>query len=62
MKFIRYNIGIIAICVLMFRMSYKEYTIPKEPGENMYLFYLVMGVILLLSLIMIYFKHYYKKA
>lgn len=58
MKFIKYNGGIIAIFLLMLWLSYSDYKAAKEPGENMYVLYLATAVILLISLIMIYFKHY----
>lgn len=58
MKFIKYNVGIIAIFLLMVWMAYNDYKAPKEPGENMHVLYLVTALILAASLAMIYFKHY----
>ncbi|MCF2442759.1 hypothetical protein L0657_02235 [Dyadobacter sp. CY345] len=62
MRFLKSNFGIIAITCLMGWMAFREYKLPKEPGENLYIFYLSTGVILIVLLVMIYFKHYRGKA
>lgn len=62
MKFLKYNVGIIITAIFMAIMSYQEFAHPRYGKESVPRIYLAMTVGLIILLVIIYLKYFYKKA
>ena len=61
MRYLKTNIGPIAVLLLMLFMAYRDFKLHRNSDESLFLFYMITAIILFGLLVGIYLKFYFKK-
>lgn len=62
LKFLKYNAGVLVTAIFMACMAYKEFQHPRFGRENVPKIYLAFSIVLVILMVLIYFKYFHGKG